>query len=337
LSLALPGATTFAAGIDWAAAEHAVCVMDKSGKVVASFTIRHDADGLRRLTRRLRVAAPYSGQARALRTVVRTREDLVEMRVAAANQLAALLETWWPGARSLFADIESPIALEFLTRYPTPASAARLGEGRMAAFCARQHYSGRRSAAELVTRLRTAAPGTLDEALTPALRDAVLALVAVLRALNTAVRDVTRSVSDRLAEQGGSWWTARRRSGPAPLRRLPRPVPAPAGPAMMRTPLSGRPPNAGAPAPPRSPPTPPTPPAARHRRPPQDPVDHLPVIPPPAIAPARSRQQRLDRRPRLIRQLTTPAHRGFIPQTQPRSSGQALVLARHTAGEVTHG
>jgi Transposase/WD domain, G-beta repeat len=52
LSLALPDAT-FVAGIDWAAAEHAVCVMDESGKVVASFTICHDADGLRRLTRRL--------------------------------------------------------------------------------------------------------------------------------------------------------------------------------------------------------------------------------------------------------------------------------------------
>lgn len=123
--------------------------------------------------------------------MVRTREDLAEMRAAAANQLAALPETWWPGARSLSADIESPVALEFLTRYPAPASATRLGEGRMAAFCARQHYSGRRSAAEPVTRLRTAAPGTFDEALTPALRDAVLALATVLRALNVAVKDVT--------------------------------------------------------------------------------------------------------------------------------------------------
>jgi hypothetical protein len=52
LSLALPDAT-FAAGIDWAAAEHAVCVMDQSGKIAASFTICHDPGGLRRLIRRL--------------------------------------------------------------------------------------------------------------------------------------------------------------------------------------------------------------------------------------------------------------------------------------------
>ena len=61
-------------------------------------------------------------QTKALRTVVRTRDDLVEMRVAATNQLAALLDAHWPGAKAIFADVESPIALEFLTRYPTPAT-----------------------------------------------------------------------------------------------------------------------------------------------------------------------------------------------------------------------
>jgi hypothetical protein len=129
------------------------------------------AEYLRLRHHRLRVTAPYSAQTKALRTAVRTREDLVGMRVAAANQLAALLETWWPGTRSLFADIESPIALEFLARYPTPASAARLGEGRMAAFCARQHYSGRRSAAELTGRLRAAAPGTSEHGIVQAAAD----------------------------------------------------------------------------------------------------------------------------------------------------------------------
>ena len=95
------------------------------------------------------MAAPYSGQARALRTVVRTRGDLVEMRVAATNQLTALLDTHWPGAKAVFADVESPIALDFLRRYPTAASARRLGERQMAAFCARHGYSGRRPAAEV--------------------------------------------------------------------------------------------------------------------------------------------------------------------------------------------
>ena len=42
--------------------------------------------------------------------MVRTRDDLVDMRVAATNQLSALLDAHWPGAKAIFADVESPIA-----------------------------------------------------------------------------------------------------------------------------------------------------------------------------------------------------------------------------------
>ena len=44
-----------------------------------------------------------------------------------SNQLRALLESFWPGAALIFAEIDSPISLAFLERYPTPESAARLG------------------------------------------------------------------------------------------------------------------------------------------------------------------------------------------------------------------
>ena len=92
--------------------------------------------------------------------MVRARGDLVEMRVAATSQLSALLEAHRPGARAIFADVESPVSLEFLTRYPTPAAAAHLGEKRMAAFLVKHGYCGRRTAAELLARLRAAPAGT---------------------------------------------------------------------------------------------------------------------------------------------------------------------------------
>lgn len=144
------------------------------------------AEYLRLRQHELRPATPYTPQTKALRTVVRTRDDLVGARVAAANQLTALLDAHWPGAKAVFADVESPIALEFLTRYPAAASAASLGEKRMTAFCVKHGYSGRRSAAVLLTRLRGAPAGNTDATLTEAIRDAVLAMVTVLRALDTA-------------------------------------------------------------------------------------------------------------------------------------------------------
>jgi transposase len=285
MSLALPEALVFT-GIDWASAEHAVCVLDAAGKIAAQFTIKHSAEGIaslvRRLARygdpadlpvaierpsgrlvdllleaghpvvpvspnaiktwregevlsgaksdagdaaviaeylrlryhRLAPAAPYCDQTRALRTAVRTRDDLVQMRVAATNQLSALLEAHWPGATAVFADVESPISLEFLTRYPTPAAARHLGEKRMAAFLAGHGYSGRRHPAQLLARLRQAPPGTTGDALTEALRDAVLAMVTVLRALNSAVKDLDRSVAAHLGEHpDGKIFTSLPRSG----------------------------------------------------------------------------------------------------------------------------
>ena len=158
------------------------------------------ADYLRVRCHQLRVLTPFSDATKALRALVRTRHDLVDQRVAAINQLAALLDSFWPGAKGIFADIESPIALTFLARYPTPASAVRLGEGRMAAFCAKHHYSGGRSPGELLTRLRNAPPGVLDAAQTAAGGDAVLAMVGVLRALNAAITDLDRSLGARLDE-----------------------------------------------------------------------------------------------------------------------------------------
>jgi transposase len=158
------------------------------------------AEYVRLRAHRLHPATPYTAETKALRTVVRTREDIVDMRVAATNQLAALLDAHWPGAKAIFADVESAIALAFLTRYPTYASAQHLGEKRLRAFCVKHGYSGRRSAAELLTRLRAAPAGTTDEALTDAVRDAVMAQVTVLTALTAAEKNLDRSVIAHLGE-----------------------------------------------------------------------------------------------------------------------------------------
>lgn len=114
------------------------------------------ADLLRTDGHRFKPLAPQSDEIRALRALVRGRDDLVATRVQLANQLRSLLESFWPGAAAIFADVDSPIALDFIERYPTPESAARLGPRRMAAFCAQHAYSGRRSPEELLARLHQA-------------------------------------------------------------------------------------------------------------------------------------------------------------------------------------
>ena len=101
---------------------------------------------------------------------------------------------------AIFADTESAISLAFLRRYPTAAAAAHLGEKRLATFTAKQGYSGRRPAAQLLARLRSAPAGTTDPTLTVAVGDAVLAFVEVVAALNTAIKQLDKSVTARLGE-----------------------------------------------------------------------------------------------------------------------------------------
>jgi transposase len=254
---------TYFVGLDWAAREHAVCVLDDRGATAVRFTVAHTAAGMIELAARLtkfaspaelriaierpsglvvdtlvdggfavvpihpnavkasrprysaaqgktdlgdaylladvlrtdghrfRTLTPLSDETKALRGLVRLRDDLVGQRVRAANQLRNLLGEFWPGAAEIFADVDSPIALDFLDRYPTPESAAGLGEKRLAAFLAKHAYSGRRSAAELLERLRAAPVSVAGELEADAKGECVRALVAVLRPLVAQVAALT--------------------------------------------------------------------------------------------------------------------------------------------------
>jgi transposase len=46
---------------------------------------------------RFRPLAPPSDAIKAFRALVRTRDDLVNHRIALTNQLQALLDSFWPG------------------------------------------------------------------------------------------------------------------------------------------------------------------------------------------------------------------------------------------------
>jgi transposase len=77
------------------------------------------ADCLRTDGHRWRSLQPDTPATITLRTYVRARKDLVETRVAVANQLRAHLRIMFPGAVGLFRDIDSPISLRFLERFPS--------------------------------------------------------------------------------------------------------------------------------------------------------------------------------------------------------------------------
>lgn len=81
------------------------------------------------------------------------------------------------------ADLDSPIALAFLRRSPTPDSAARFGPKRLAGFLASHAQCGRRSPAARFARRRAAPTGRAGEAEAEARGEPVRGVAAILETL----------------------------------------------------------------------------------------------------------------------------------------------------------
>ena len=95
--LALPEAQFFT-GIDWASAEHAVCVLDAAGKITAQFTIAHSAEGIASLVRRL---ARYGDPADLPVAIERPSGRLVDLLLQAGHPVVPVspnaIKTWREG------------------------------------------------------------------------------------------------------------------------------------------------------------------------------------------------------------------------------------------------
>jgi transposase len=155
------------------------------------------ADVVRTDARRLRPMERDSDQTAALRSTVRARRDLVGHRVAAANQLRAHLQIVFPAAAALFADIDSAITLAFLSRFTTQEQADWLSPARLSAWLKSVSYSGKTDPAVLHARL-LAAPRGQGGPHARVHAGTTVALVAVLRALNTQIKSLAASITAQL-------------------------------------------------------------------------------------------------------------------------------------------
>jgi transposase len=149
---------------------------------------------------RFRVLEPDSDQTKALRALTRAREDLVGMRTALGNQLRAELERFWPGPIGLFSDLHSQISLAFLERYPSPTDTRGLGEARIAAFLARERYSGGQTPSQLLAKLRRAPAGRVGEQELATRRQLVLTLVSMIKLVGEQIKELERQIATHVRE-----------------------------------------------------------------------------------------------------------------------------------------
>lgn len=160
------------------------------------------ADVLRTDGHRLTALSQDSDATRVLRQLGRTRKQLVEARVGMLNQLRALLELAFPAAIGLFARLDSDVAIAFLRRYPTQHTAThgptRLTEARFAAFLRRIAYCGRKSVAELFTRVTDAPEAALSAAVADGYTVSILALVRAIEHTRREERELQAEIIERL-------------------------------------------------------------------------------------------------------------------------------------------
>jgi transposase len=156
------------------------------------------ADVLRTDRHRLEPLTPDSSETKALRALTRTRKDLIKARVALVNQLRAQLELCFPGAIGLFYELDSPMSIAFLRRYPTAARAARLTEARLAAFLRRIGYCGRRPIGDMLARVKLAPEAGITETEAEARGACVLALLDAIEIANARAKQLQGDVVERL-------------------------------------------------------------------------------------------------------------------------------------------
>jgi transposase len=178
------------------------------------------ADTVRTDRHRLQPMARDSEATVTLRMTVRARQDLVIARVAMANQLRAHLQTTLPGVIGLFRDIDSPITLRFLTRFPSQDKADWLSRTRLGNWLRSIGYNHQANLDQLWDHLDHAPRGTTGPQAT-ARAEITLALVAGLTSLRAQIKALEAQIGDQLAAHpDAAIFTSLPRSGTVRAARL---------------------------------------------------------------------------------------------------------------------
>jgi transposase len=101
----------------------------------------------------LRALEPSSEQAQELKLLTRDHHRLVRHKTRILNLLGRTLKEYYPRPLEVFGDLESKIALDFLTQYPTPEALSSLNRRQWNRFAKREHHLGKQRCEQLWEQL----------------------------------------------------------------------------------------------------------------------------------------------------------------------------------------
>lgn len=154
--------------------------------------VRHQRHRLRRLE-------PDTTEIRMLRLLVEDRRGLVDDKTAQKNRLRDRLKQFYPQLLQWFDELDTPLALDFLERWPTLDQAQRARPAALRRFFEKHGCHNHERNQRRIVGIRRAVPLTEDAALCEPGRAMVLTLVGLIRLLRAKVVELEKQIEELTA------------------------------------------------------------------------------------------------------------------------------------------
>lgn len=150
---------------------------------------------VRDMNHQLRAWRPDTPETHRLMLLCSHRRKLVDLRVKLTNMLRSCLKTYYPLACRVTGDkLNEPLALNFLTRWPTFESLKRSRLSTVEKFYTRGNCRSSKAVRERLEAIRDAVPATTDPVISESYSMQMLALVAQIRQLQESIKLYDREI-----------------------------------------------------------------------------------------------------------------------------------------------
>lgn len=156
------------------------------------------AEFLRTDQAHLKALRPSSQNAQELKMLCRDQRRVVRLKSRLLNQLTTTLKEYYARPLEVFDDIETEVALDFITRYPTPAQLGALKRKEFSRFATKQHHLSKQRCEQLWEELQKPQLG-VPEHVVRAKAQLVEVLIDQLRASIKAVKTYQNKVESFFA------------------------------------------------------------------------------------------------------------------------------------------
>ncbi len=153
-------------------------------------------DILQHHRRHLRPLTPDTTEIRKLQLLVADRRNLVEEKSRQKNRLSDRLKQYYPQVLQWFDDLDAPVALDFLERWPTLEEVQRARPAALRKFFDKHGCHNRQRNERRIAGIGQALPLTSDEAVCEPARAMVLTLAGLLRQLRQGIAVVQKKIEE---------------------------------------------------------------------------------------------------------------------------------------------